>query len=137
MNEDSILEAVRRAGLEAETIDDTCLSGVCAVEEHWWKKQGRSILCWSSGALVLMGFLTYAVLHGNLLHALVGAMIIGQWFEAGTVTFLFALSLLLESWSVRRARRAIRALVNMTPPTARLKRQILPSCLMTWLVFLG
>lgn len=51
--------------------------------------------------------------------AVVGAMIIGQWFEAGTVTFLFSLSLLLESWSVGRARRAIRALVNMTPPTAR------------------
>ena len=51
--------------------------------------------------------------------AVIGAMIIGQWFEAGTVAFLFSFSLLLESWSVSRARRAIRTLVNLTPPTAR------------------
>jgi Cd2+/Zn2+-exporting ATPase len=51
--------------------------------------------------------------------AVVGAMAIGQWFEAGTVAFLFSLSLLLESWSVGRARRAIRSLVNLAPPTAR------------------
>jgi len=51
--------------------------------------------------------------------AVIGAMIIGEWFEAGTVAFLFSLSLLLESWSVGRARKAIRALVNMTPATAR------------------
>ncbi len=51
--------------------------------------------------------------------AVLGAMLIGQWFEAGTVAFLFALSLLLESWSVGRARRAIRTLVDLTPPTAR------------------
>lgn len=57
----------------------------------------------------------------NLLMAIavVGAMVIGQWFEAATVSFLFALSLLLESWSVGRARRAIHALVALTPRTAR------------------
>lgn len=57
----------------------------------------------------------------NLLMAIavIGAIVIGQWFEAGTVSFLFALSLLLESWSVNRARRAIHALVALTPPTAR------------------
>jgi Cd2+/Zn2+-exporting ATPase len=172
VNEVSILDAARRAGLEAEAVDETCPSGVCAVEEGWWTKRKRAVMCWCSGALVLAGFVTHALLHGDLLHALaasegmahhefplpvillyaaavvtggwffapkawmalkrlradmnllmtiavIGAMIIGQWFEAGTVTFLFALSLLLESWSVGRARRAIRALVNMTPPTAR------------------
>lgn len=51
--------------------------------------------------------------------AVLGAIGIGQWFEAATVAFLFAFSLLLESWSVGRARRAIRSLVNLTPPTAR------------------
>jgi Cd2+/Zn2+-exporting ATPase len=130
-------------------------------------------MCWASGALVLVGFLTHVALHGSLLHALVGgetaagghefpppvvvlyaaavvtggwfvapkawqalrrfrpdmnllmsvavlgAAAIGQWLEAGTVTFLFALSLLLESWSVGRARRAIRSLVGLTPSTAR------------------
>jgi Cd2+/Zn2+-exporting ATPase len=172
VNEVSILDAARRAGLEADAVDETCPSGVCAIEEGWWTKRSRAVMCWCSGALVLAGFVTHALLHGDLLHALtageglahhqfplpvillyaaavvtggwffapkawmalrrlradmnllmtiavIGAMIIGQWFEAGTVTFLFALSLLLESWSVGRARRAIRALVNMTPPTAR------------------
>jgi Cd2+/Zn2+-exporting ATPase len=37
------------------------------------------------------------------------------------VSFLFALSLLLESWSVSRARRAVEALLDLSPPTARLK----------------
>jgi Cd2+/Zn2+-exporting ATPase len=58
----------------------------------------------------------------NLLMAIavVGAAAIGEWFEAGTVTFLFAFSLALESWSVNRARRAVEALMAIAPPTARL-----------------
>jgi Cd2+/Zn2+-exporting ATPase len=51
--------------------------------------------------------------------AVIGAMAIGQWFEAATVSFLFAVALLLESWSVGRARRAIRSLMELTPPQAR------------------
>jgi Zn2+/Cd2+-exporting ATPase len=51
--------------------------------------------------------------------AVVGAMLIRQYAEAATVAFLFALSLVLESWSVGRARRAVAALMSLTPPTAR------------------
>jgi Cd2+/Zn2+-exporting ATPase len=51
--------------------------------------------------------------------AVIGAIIIGELFEAATVAFLFALSLLLEHWSVERARNAIGALLDLTPPTAR------------------
>ncbi|MHB8972734.1 MAG: P-type ATPase, partial [Pirellulaceae bacterium] len=51
--------------------------------------------------------------------AVMGALLIGEWFEAATVSFLFALSLALESWSVGRARRAIAALMGMAPPQAR------------------
>lgn len=54
--------------------------------------------------------------------AVLGAMVIGEWFEAATVSFLFALSLALESWSVGRARRAIAALLDLTPPVVRLVR---------------
>jgi Cd2+/Zn2+-exporting ATPase len=50
--------------------------------------------------------------------AVVGAVVIGEWFEAAAVAFLFSLSLLLESWSVGRARRAIAALMDLAPPTA-------------------
>jgi cobalt-zinc-cadmium resistance protein CzcA len=55
--------------------------------------------------------------------AVSGAVGIGEWFEASTVAFLFALSHLLESWSVGRARRAIAALMGLAPPIARLKRE--------------
>jgi len=51
--------------------------------------------------------------------AVVGALVIGQWFEAAVVTFLFSVSQLLEHWSIGRARRAIALLLNLTPPTAR------------------
>jgi len=50
-----------------------------------------------------------------------GAIAIGDWLEAATVTFLFAVSLVLESWSVGRARRAVEALLELAPPTARVK----------------
>jgi len=52
--------------------------------------------------------------------AVVGAIAIGEWFEASTVTFLFALSLTLEKWSVGRARRAIEKLMDLTPATVRM-----------------
>ncbi len=52
--------------------------------------------------------------------AVIGAIAIGEWLEAATVAFLFSLSLLLESWSVNRARRAVAALMDLSPPTARL-----------------
>ena len=52
--------------------------------------------------------------------AVAGAIVIGEWFEAATVAFLFALSLALESWSVARARRAIAALLDLAPPIVRL-----------------
>lgn len=52
--------------------------------------------------------------------AVIGAVAIGEWLEAATVAFLFSLSLALESWSVGRARRAVAALMDLAPPTARL-----------------
>jgi len=50
--------------------------------------------------------------------AAAGAMAIGEWFEAAAVVFLFSLALLLESWSVERARRAIRSLLDVSPAVA-------------------
>lgn len=51
-----------------------------------------------------------------------GAIAIGEWFEAGAVYFLFSVSLLLESWSVGRARRAVEALMDLAPPVVRVLR---------------
>lgn len=52
--------------------------------------------------------------------AVLGAVAIGEWFEGATVAFLFALSLALEAWSVGRARRAVAALMDLSPETVRL-----------------
>ena len=53
--------------------------------------------------------------------AIAGALGLGEYFEAGSVAFLFALALLLETWSVGRARKAIGTLMDLSPPTARVK----------------
>lgn len=53
--------------------------------------------------------------------AVFGAALIGEWSEGATVAFLFSLSLLLESWSVGRARNAIGKLMDLSPPMANLK----------------
>jgi len=55
--------------------------------------------------------------------AVAGAIGIGAWFEAATVSFFFALALALEAWSLGRARRAVAALMELAPPTARLKME--------------
>ena len=60
-------------------------------------------------------------IHLLMMIAVIGAITIGDWFEAATVAFLFALSLALESWSVGRARRAISALLDLAPTMARVK----------------
>lgn len=58
-------------------------------------------------------------MHLLMTLAVAGAMGLGEWFEAATVTFLFALSLALEAWSVGRARRAVEALLELAPATVR------------------
>jgi Cd2+/Zn2+-exporting ATPase len=58
-----------------------------------------------------------------MLLAVAGAMAIGEWSEAGTVTFLFALAQWLESRSMERARLAIRALMEMAPVDATVRRE--------------
>jgi len=68
--------------------------------------------------------LRYSALDMNVLMtiAVVGAIAIGQWSEAATVVFLFALAQHLESRSMDRSRNAIRALMDLTPPEAAVLR---------------
>lgn len=54
--------------------------------------------------------------------AVIGAIAIGQAFEGAAVTFLFSLALLLESWSVERARKAISTLLDLSPKLARVMK---------------
>jgi Cd2+/Zn2+-exporting ATPase len=165
-----VVAAAKRAGLDA--VPQGVSSGAAEPSGGGcWRRSGRTLLCWTSGLLILAGVAGQAVLHGDFFHAplgpggeahrypllslflyaaaavagswfilpkawaaarrvrpdmnllmtvaVIGAMAVGEWLEAATVAFLFSLSLLLESWSVGRARRAIKSLLDVTPPTAR------------------
>jgi Cd2+/Zn2+-exporting ATPase len=50
--------------------------------------------------------------------AILGAMGIGKWTEAAMVVFLFSLAQLLETFSMRRSRKAIQSLLHLSPPAA-------------------
>jgi Cd2+/Zn2+-exporting ATPase len=80
------------------------------------------------------GFLAARQLHLDMNFlmtiAVLGAMLIGEWVEAATITFLFALAQVLESRTMDRARNAIRSLMDVAPPQAFVRRdgqeQMLP-----------
>jgi len=55
--------------------------------------------------------------------AVVGAAFIGEWVEAAAVVFLFSLAQLLENYSLDRARRAIRSLMDLAPQKALVRRK--------------
>ena len=50
--------------------------------------------------------------------AVVGALILGEWLEAASVVFLFAVAQWLETRTMERSRQAIRALVDLSPREA-------------------
>jgi len=54
--------------------------------------------------------------------AVIGAMTLREWFEGASVVFLFALAQWLEARTLERARQAIRALVELSPRDAIVKR---------------
>lgn len=55
--------------------------------------------------------------------AVLGATLIGQFAEAAAVVFLFALGGWLEARAVARTRGSIRALMDLAPPVARVRRE--------------
>ena len=57
-----------------------------------------------------------------MLVAVIGAIIIGEWSEGAAVTFLFAFAQILEARTMDRARNAIRALMDLTPSEAVVRR---------------
>ena len=57
-----------------------------------------------------------------MLVAVAGAMVLGEWSEGASVVFLFALAQLLETRAMERARGAIRALMDLAPAEAIVRR---------------
>ncbi len=54
--------------------------------------------------------------------AIIGAVFIGQWEEAATVVFLFALGNALQSYTMEKTRNSIRSLVTLSPKEASVTR---------------
>ena len=86
------------------------------------------------GLSILLGFLFIgpvafrAILRGradmNLLIfvAVVGALVLGEWFEASMVTFLFSSSVWLEQWSMKQVQSAMRGHLQQSPLIARCRK---------------
>lgn len=55
--------------------------------------------------------------------AVIGAIFIGEYFEAAAVTFLFMIGNYLESKTLEKTRSAIKALLDLAPDTARVLRE--------------
>jgi Cd2+/Zn2+-exporting ATPase len=54
--------------------------------------------------------------------AVIGALFIGEYWEAAAVTFLFMFGDYLESRTIEKTRSSIKALLDLAPDTARIRR---------------
>ncbi|MEW6048011.1 MAG: heavy metal translocating P-type ATPase, partial [Bacillota bacterium] len=83
------------------------LAGIL-VGARYWAREGWEVLRKERviGIEALMGF------------AALGAVLLGQWEEAGLLAVIYATAEALEEYTYARTRTAIRALLNLAPPTA-------------------
>ncbi len=58
-----------------------------------------------------------------MLISAVGASLIGEWAEGASVVFLFSVAELLKTYSMDRARNAIKALMDLSPTEATVRRE--------------
>lgn len=62
--------------------------------------------------------------------AVIGAAVIGEWGEGATVTFLFSFGNTLQTYTMDKTRQSIKALMELAPPEAMVRRgdqeQMLP-----------
>lgn len=94
--------------LADQALASNALYGVAAVVAGFYAARGA---VYSLKSLVLdMNFLMTV--------AAIGAIVIGDWFEAAAVMFLFSLGNALEARTVERTRDSIRSLVNLFPTQA-------------------
>lgn len=91
---------------------EIALLGGAAVSAGWFVAP-RAWRAASSGALDMNVLMTMAT---------VGAFAIGEWSEGASVMFLFAVAQILETYSMDRARNAIKALMELSPAEANVRR---------------
>ena len=64
----------------------------------------------------------YSEPKGPVVLVIMDGVGIGQYEEGATVAFLYAISELLEGWTMEKSRRSIRQLMDLAPKLARVKR---------------
>lgn len=95
------------------------------LQEGHWEKIIYALAMVSGGWFIAhKGFAAarHGALDMNFLMsiAVIGAIIIDAWDEAAMVVFLFSLAQVLEGRAMDRARHAVRSLMELAPPVARL-----------------
>jgi len=123
-----ILVAIAGAALGVGFVVEAFLSR--APSEGSWAEAGRYIPIALFGASLAAGVavttrkalsaMRVGALDINVLMliAAAGAIALGQWSEAATVVFLFAVAQALEARTLERARTAIRSLMDLAPTEA-------------------
>jgi Cd2+/Zn2+-exporting ATPase len=124
--------AWRRDPLLLSTLASGLFLGAALIGDRLWPSAGHqgvlhgAALC--AGAWMAARKALWAVLARRLdmnvlmTVAVIGAVLIGQWDEAASVAFLFALAQVLETYSLDRARQAVRRLMAVAPPEAMVRR---------------
>ncbi len=78
---------------------------------------------WTTARAAMMALRARSVDMNVLMSlAVFGAAAIGDWFEAATVVVLYNVGALLQTYTVDRTRRSIRALIDLSPNTALVRR---------------
>lgn len=122
-----------RPGVLLATVSGVCAVGAEVLAWTWLSEESLVVRLLAVAAILAGGYETagraWASLrtftlniHFLMAVAVLGAVVLGEWTEAGMVIFLFALAELVEARSMDRARSAIGSLMSLTPDSATVLR---------------
>src|SRR5690606_31752119 len=107
-SDEVVLEAVRRAGLEARRWEE---AGATSEKEGFWKRHGRAVMTAASAGFLIAAFVSHVLITGSVLAALRGEGVGGDDQVPVAAAVLYALSIAAGVWFVLpKAWNALRAL---------------------------